>query len=130
MESDGGQPNMEKFGHRLRRLRGSRSQKEIAEALKMPPTTLSSLEAQESIPRGDMLRKLSDFFRVPVTYFYAESHSSLKPTDAARQYLKRLREPAHVADTVATQSNAPLDDAARRKIFDLIRRKSGEISDK
>ena len=39
---------METFGHRLSRLRGSRSQKEIAEALKMPPTTLSSLEAQKA----------------------------------------------------------------------------------
>jgi transcriptional regulator with XRE-family HTH domain len=121
---------MENFGQRLRRLRGDRSQREIAEALKMPPTTLSSLEAQESIPRGEMLRKLADFFRVPVTYFYAESHPSLKPTDAGRQYLKRLREPTHVADTVATQSSAPLDDAARRKIFDLIRRKRGQVSDK
>jgi transcriptional regulator with XRE-family HTH domain len=121
---------MENFGHRLRRLRGNRSQKEVAEALKMPPTTLSSLEAQESIPRGEMLQKLSDFFRVPVTYFYAESHPSLKPTDAARQYLKQLREPTRVADTVATQSNTLLDDNARRRIFDLIRRKSGQISDK
>lgn len=121
---------MENFGQRLRRLRGNRSQKEIAEALKMPPTTLSSLEAQESIPRGEMLQKLSDFFRVPITYFYAESQPSLEVTDVARQYLKQLREPAHVANTIATQSNALLDDATRRRIFDLIRRKSGQISDK
>lgn len=77
-----------------------------------------------------MLRKLSDFFRVPVTYFYGESRTAPKGTDAAREYLKRLQEPVLLAETVATQSTSPLDDSQRQEIFDQIRRTRGQASDK
>jgi len=46
---------MENFGERLRRLRGDRSQKEVATKLGLPVTTLSSLENQDTIPRGEVL---------------------------------------------------------------------------
>jgi transcriptional regulator with XRE-family HTH domain len=121
---------MASFGQRLRQLRGGRSQKEVADALRIPPTTLSSLESQRNIPRGEVLQKLSDFFRVPITYFYAESQPVARATDAARQYLKQLRQPAQGADTVATQSNTPLDESTRQKLADLIRRKNAEVSNK
>ena len=96
----------------------------------MPPTTFSSLEAQETIPRGEVLRKLADFFRVPLSYFYADSTPSLKPTDAARDYLRRLREPISGPDAFATQANVILDDGSRQKLAELFRRKIGETTHK
>ena len=118
------------FGQRLRRLRGERSQKEVADAMKMPPTTLSSLESQENIPRGEVVQKLAGFFRVPVTYFYSDPQPILRATDAARQYLKRLRDPMQGAETVATQSTTLLDKGTRQKLAELIRRKNAKASNK
>jgi transcriptional regulator with XRE-family HTH domain len=113
---------MVNFGQRLRRLRSNRSQKEVADALKMPPTTLSTLEGQENIPRGEVLQKLADFFRVPVTYFYSDPQPPTRGTDAARQYLKRLQQPVHAAETVATQSNVILDEGTKKKLAELIKK--------
>lgn len=121
---------MANFGQRLRHLRGESSQREIADALGIPATTLSTLESQESIPRGEVLQKLTDFFRVPITYFYIEDEGPSSPTDAAREYVKRLRKPEQGAETVATQSSVPLDDATRKKLADLILQKSDQLSNK
>jgi transcriptional regulator with XRE-family HTH domain len=112
---------VENFGQRLRRLRGDRSQKEVADALKMPPTTLSSLEAQENIPRGELLQKLANFFRVPITYFYSDPQPATKGTDAARQYLKQLLQPAHGIETVATQSNVLLNEDERQRLAEILK---------
>ena len=43
---------MPKFGELLRRLRGDRSQREVADELGMPVTTLSTLENQEPSREG------------------------------------------------------------------------------
>ena len=58
---------MAHFGERLRLLRGRRSQKRVAEELQIPPTTLSTLENQENLPRGEMLQKLTNYFGVQVS---------------------------------------------------------------
>jgi transcriptional regulator with XRE-family HTH domain len=121
---------MANFGQRLRDLRRGRSQREVAESLGIPPTTLSSLESQENVPRGDVLRKLSDFFRVPITYFYPETETPIGPTDAAREYVKRLRQPERGAETIATQSSVPLDDVTRKRLAELIKRKNDQVSNK
>src|SRR5262245_1377395 len=78
------------FGERLRRLRGSKSQREIAEALQMPPTTYASLERQEDIPRGEMLRRLTGFFKVPVNYFYPSDPT--RSDQLAKAWLGALRQ--------------------------------------
>jgi transcriptional regulator with XRE-family HTH domain len=111
---------MANFGQRLRRLRGDRSQKEVAGGLRMPATTLSSLEGQPNVPRGEVVQKLASFFRVPITYFYSDSPPAAKATDAARQYLKQLLQPTHGAETVATQSNVLLNDDERKKLAELL----------
>lgn len=139
---------MENFGERLRRLRGTRSQKEAAADIGLPVTTLSSLENQESVPRGDVLQKLVDFYKVPVSYFYKSQSAQIKAsdaanawiqdelpastntkaTDAALAWVEQLREPAHGKDAVATQSNIHLDEEVRKKIAERIRRRHAQIS--
>jgi putative transcriptional regulator len=79
----------EHFGRRLRRLRGDRSQREVADVLGIPTTTLSSLEQQESVPRGPMLQKLSDHFAVPVDYFFPTER---RASATAREWLRDIRQ--------------------------------------
>ncbi len=78
---------MPNFGEILRRLRNNRSQREVASELKMPVTTLSTLENQGSVPRGSVLKKLADYYGVSVAYFYVASPSEMKPSGAARAWL-------------------------------------------
>ncbi len=119
---------MEHFGERLRRLRGDRPQKSVAEALHIPQTTLSSLEKQKSIPRGDLLKRLAEFFAVPIEYFYdAPEPQSSKP---AKAWLEQLRTNLKGRDTVAAHSKVPLDAEMSEKIARAIRKKYAETSNK
>jgi transcriptional regulator with XRE-family HTH domain len=98
---------MEQFGEKLRRLRGETTQKTVAEALDMPQTTLSSLEKQRSVPRGEVLTKLADFFKVPVEYFYDEPER--KRSEGALAWLEQLKADTKGRETIATHSSARLD---------------------
>ena len=111
----------EQFGKRLRRLRGERPQREIAAELGIPTTTLSSLEQQESIPRGAMLQKLCDHFGVSVDYFFP---SERKATPTARQWLKELRQ-LHfdVAPTIATHATADFGEEVKVEFAKHLRSK-------
>jgi transcriptional regulator with XRE-family HTH domain len=82
---------MENFGQRLRNLRGGRSQREVASALGMPATTLSTLENQESVPRGEVLQKLAEHFKVPLSYFFRTPDSEPKVNAAALDWWQRNR---------------------------------------
>jgi transcriptional regulator with XRE-family HTH domain len=116
---------MEHFGERLRRLRADRSQKAIADALGIPQTTLSSLENQKSVPRGDVLNKLATFFSVPVSYFYSAAEPV--PSEAAKAWLQQLKsEDVKGRETVAAHSSTPLDSATREAIAAKLKDKSGE----
>jgi len=119
---------MEKFGERLRRLRGAKSQRDVASELEMPVTTLSSLENQKTIPRGEMLKRLADYYKVPIRYFFDESEGELGVTDVAKAWLQQLREPAKGKGTVATQSNIILDDHTKERIAEQLRRRNAKVS--
>jgi putative transcriptional regulator len=138
---------MGNFGDRLRRLRAERSQKEVATELGLPVTTLSSLENQDTIPRGEVLQKLAEYYKIPISYFYKSNSPEVKASDAAvawvqqlpastqtkasdaaLAWVQQLREPVQGKDTVATQSNIHLDEKDRERIAELIRRRHGKIS--
>jgi putative transcriptional regulator len=138
---------MENFGERLRRLRGERSQKEVATELALPVTTFSSLENQETVPRGEVVQKLAEYFKIPISYFYKSGSPEVKASDAALawvqqlpnatqtkasdaalDWVQQLREPAQGKDTVATQSNIHLDEKDLEQIAERIRRRHGKIS--
>lgn len=90
----------ENFGKRLRRLRGDRSQKEIAGTLGIPTTTYASLEQQDGVPRGPVLEKLCDHFGVAVDYFFPSPEREITP---ALEWLRSRRtENFRGAKTVAT----------------------------
>jgi transcriptional regulator with XRE-family HTH domain len=118
---------MNHFGERLRRLRGERSQRSVAEALDIPQTTLSSLEKQSAIPRGDVLKMLADFYGVSVEYFYAVP--APKASEEAKAWLHQLRVESKGRDTVATHSTQEIDSNTLEKIADKLRQKYAETSD-
>ena len=119
---------MENFGQRLRNLRGSRSQKEVATALGMPATTLSTLENQESAPRGEVLQRLAEYFKVPVSYFFRTPEMARKGSDAARAWLAHVRQPAEGKLTVATSSSELVDEFTKERIARALREKHAEVS--
>jgi transcriptional regulator with XRE-family HTH domain len=120
---------MPTFGELLRRLRGNRSQREVATDLQMPVTTLSTLENQESIPRGPVLKKFADYYAVPLAYFYTSSSAEIKPTSAASAWLHTLRQGADVPrakETIATYSSNDFSEDLKHKIADKIAKKLSE----
>ncbi len=94
---------MDNFGERLRRLRGNLSQKRVASQLGIPQTTLSTLENQQSVPRGEVLERLARFYGVPATYFYPHESRQIQPTEKARALLNSIRQiQTQGRDTIAT----------------------------
>jgi transcriptional regulator with XRE-family HTH domain len=111
------------FGERLRRLRGNRQQKQIASELDMPVTTLSTLERQTSVPRGAVLKRLADYFGVPVSYFYGETSFEMKSSDGAKAWLQALREKAIDKDAIATHASPKYSEEVKKLFAQKIREK-------
>jgi transcriptional regulator with XRE-family HTH domain len=117
----GAGPLIQHFGRRLRRLRGERSQKEVAEGLGIPTTTLSSLEQQETVPRGPVLQRLSDYFGVARDYFYPPHR---RTTSGAREWLRELRQTSFDVDpTIATHSDVHFDEKTKERFAENVRRR-------
>jgi len=116
---------MENFGERLRRLRGNRSQREVASEMGKPQTTLSTLENQRAVPRGKVLQELATFYGVPVSYFLSEGG----PTDKAREWLKSVRETSCKGrETVATHAESPVDESDKQAFANWVEKKLGQTS--
>lgn len=114
---------MPTFGELVRRLRGSRSQREVAAELDMPVTTLSTLENQEAVPRAPVLKKLADHYGVPITYFYPPSTSEPRATDSAREWLKFVSQNVKVNEEIATHAPAEYPDEIKKQFAEKIREK-------
>jgi putative transcriptional regulator len=114
-------PMTEHFGKRLRRLRGERSQREVASDLGIPTTTLSSLEQQETVPRGPMLRRLIEHFGVSLDYFFPTESKASRP---AREMLRELRgRNFNVAPTIATHSSMDFEEKDKEQFANLLKAK-------
>jgi len=111
------------FGQLLRRLRGTRSQKDVAGDLGMPVTTLSTLENQDSVPRGPVLKKLADYFGVPLTYFYTAPTSEMRPSDAAKDWLLSLRQQSVNKDVIATHAPPEYPEEIKQRFAEKIKQK-------
>jgi transcriptional regulator with XRE-family HTH domain len=110
------------FGDRLRRLRNNRPQREVANELGMPVTTLSTLENQDGVPRGPVLRKLGEYYGVPPTYFYPGGPTVMKPSESAREWLALVRQSA-AKDTIATYAPPEFPDDIKKALAEKIRRR-------
>jgi transcriptional regulator with XRE-family HTH domain len=111
------------FGDLLRRLRGSRTQKEVARDLGIPITTLSTFENQEAVPRSSVLRKLATYYDVPLTYFYSGPATEIKATDGAKAWLQQVREASAAKSTIATFASADFPEDLKARIAALIDQK-------
>jgi transcriptional regulator with XRE-family HTH domain len=120
------------FGDRLRKLRGDRSQKVIATALGIPPTTLSTLENQRTVPRGEVVQKLAEYFKVPIDYFYGSSSPRTRISETAKaaalEWLDDIRQPAKGKNTIATQANVQLDEKTKERIAERLRERRAQTS--
>jgi transcriptional regulator with XRE-family HTH domain len=117
---------MPDFGQLLRRLRGDRSQRVVATELEMPVTTLSTLENQQAVPRGHVLKKLAAYFGVSVSYFYSSSASEMRPTSAASAWLQTVRRNANVKETIATHAPPDYSEEMKDKIAEKIAERVSE----
>lgn len=62
-----------KIGKRLQALRGSRTQREVAEAVGVTPMAISQYEAGERIPRDETKKALAQYYKRSVnTIFFAD----------------------------------------------------------
>lgn len=121
---------MQSFGELLRKLRGARSQKEIANELSMPVTTLSTLENQDNAPRGITLKRLADFYGVPMSYFYVAPSSQMKSSESARDWLISVRRTTDFKKGIATHAPADVSERVKEAISGAIsERKNAETSD-
>jgi transcriptional regulator with XRE-family HTH domain len=111
------------FGELLRRLRGTRPQRQVAEELNMPVTTLSTLERQESVPRGPVLKRFAEYYGVPVTYFYPVVVSEMRSNDSAKEWLRFVRQDSTAKEGIATYAPADYPEAIKRQFADKIRQK-------
>jgi transcriptional regulator with XRE-family HTH domain len=117
---------MPNFGELLRRLRGGRSQRDVAGELQMPVTTLSTLENQQTVPRGPVLKKLSDYYGVAASFFYSSSATEMKRTGAASAWLQTVRRDSNVKETIATYAQPDYSEEIKNKIADKIAEKVSE----
>jgi transcriptional regulator with XRE-family HTH domain len=114
---------MPKFGELLRRLRGERSQREVAAELRMPITTLSTLENQDAAPRGPVLRRLCEHYSVPPTYFYPGGPVEMRPSDLAREWLAQVRQNTTAKDTIATYASPDFPEGLKNQLAEKIRQR-------
>jgi transcriptional regulator with XRE-family HTH domain len=89
----------------------------------MPVTTLSTLENQESVPRGPVLKRLADYYGVPLTYFYSSNASEMKPSDSAREWLHSLRHKSVNVEAIATYAPADYPEDVKKQFAEKIRQK-------
>ena len=59
-----------KIGEKLRRLRGSRTQEEVAEAVGISKTALCMYENGQRVPRDTIKIRLAEYYKRSVNYIF------------------------------------------------------------
>lgn len=62
--------NRELIAKKMKRLRGERTQKEVADAVGITPMAMSYYESGERMPTDDVKAKLAQYFGVSVGYLF------------------------------------------------------------
>ena len=114
---------MPPFGELLRRLRGDRPQRAVAADLGMPVTTLSTLENQESVPRGPVLKKLANYYGISLGYFYQQTGTEMRPSNSAKEWLDFLKAKPAVKDGIATHAPPEYPDEIKKQFSEKIQEK-------
>ena len=66
----GDKVDKEQIGSRLKTLRGSRSQQEVAQAVGVTPMAISLYESGERIPRDEIKVKLAEYFKTTINAIF------------------------------------------------------------
>jgi transcriptional regulator with XRE-family HTH domain len=61
---------MGKPNKKLRELRGNKSQAEVAKAVGISPSAYAQYERGDRVPRDDIKKRLSDYYRRSVTFLF------------------------------------------------------------
>lgn len=97
------------LGQRLRLLRGDRSQREIAEALKVTRSAYSMYEIGERTPDDALLVRMADYFGVTTDYLLGRTQDPTWPGAGHGQgHLARDREPPFPVQVTDEQLEAIL----------------------
>lgn len=81
------------FAKRFKDLRETNNlqQKEVAQALNIPASTISKWEHEERTPYGDMLIKISKYFNVTIDYLLGNDEvNNIKSEMMEMKHLQRL----------------------------------------
>ena len=62
--------NRELIAKKMKRLRGERTQKEVADAVGVTPMAMSFYESGERMPTDDVKAKLAQYYGVSVGYLF------------------------------------------------------------
>ena len=62
--------NSKIIGERLQKLRGSRTQKEVAEAVGVTPMAISLYESGERVPRDKIKVRLANYYKRTVNFIF------------------------------------------------------------
>jgi transcriptional regulator with XRE-family HTH domain len=68
---------METFGKKLSELRKQKglSQEQLATDLNISQSSVSNYESGTTKPDTDILQKIAEYFRVPITYFFSDENT-------------------------------------------------------
>lgn len=61
---------MSTSGEKMRALRGSRSQAEVAKGIGIPPSTYASYEQGNRTPKDVMKKRIADYYRRSVAFIF------------------------------------------------------------
>ena len=83
------------FGQRLKQLRGTRTQDEVAEAIGISRARLSHYENERHEPDGEMYKRFADYYKTSVDYIMGLTDDPAPkddPSDAekAKEMVKRI----------------------------------------
>lgn len=112
------------IGKRLKELRGSRTQQEIADLLNISRARYSHYENEIREPDNEMLQKLADIYNVSVDYILGKDSDDEKTADKSAKdekdiakRLQKFKEEIENSDGLAF-SGEPLSEEAKESLIE------------
>lgn len=112
------------LGKRLKKLRGKRTQQEIADLLKIARARYSHYENEHVQPDNELLQKMAEIHCVSVDYLLGRTNDpNLVMTDDARSFIEKLEltDEEFLRENAITVDGVPLTEEQIKKILAYIR---------
>lgn len=88
------------YGERLKKLRGKRSQEEVAEKVGISRARLSHYETERSQPDYDTLSRLADYYGVTIDYILGKSNDPRLTADEEKAVDKKVKELMEIIESM------------------------------